>query len=126
MATRAGRDVHLLRHTAQEETTALNGALEGHRMLSTVSTRRMPAAFGLVTVAVVLFAAAFLVSSSLQHISPPAAQVTTQRTDIGSGGVSATDRQIGSLQERLRQKPDDQQAATRLGLSYLQRARETS
>jgi tetratricopeptide (TPR) repeat protein len=94
-------------------------------MLSSLSmTRRWPAAFGGITLAAALFAAAYLVSSSLQHISPPPAQVTTAaRSDTG---VSATDRQIGSLQERLRQTPDDQIAATRLGLSYLQRARETS
>ena len=47
-------------------------------------------------------------------------------SDLGRDGVSATDRQIGALQERLRQQPDDHAAATRLGLAYLQRARETS
>ena len=41
-------------------------------------------------------------------------------------GVSATDRMIGALQERLRQQPSDAASATRLGLAYLQRARETS
>jgi pentatricopeptide repeat protein len=39
--------------------------------------------------------------------------------------VSATDRAIGALQERLRQQPSDAASATRLGLAYLQRARET-
>src|SRR5919199_4302839 len=41
-------------------------------------------------------------------------------------GVSATDRMIGALQERLRQQPSAAASATRLGLAYLQRARETS
>ena len=41
-------------------------------------------------------------------------------------GVSATDGEIGALQERLRQQPSDAASATRLGLAYLQRARETS
>ena len=41
-------------------------------------------------------------------------------------GISATDREIGALQERLRQQPSDAAGATRLGLAYLQRARESS
>jgi tetratricopeptide (TPR) repeat protein len=40
--------------------------------------------------------------------------------------VSATDRQISTLQDHLRQVPTDQPSATLLGLAYLQRARETS
>jgi tetratricopeptide (TPR) repeat protein len=51
---------------------------------------------------------------------------TGPASDIRPGGVSATDRQIGTLQERLRQQPSDQKSATQLGLAYLQRARETS
>jgi tetratricopeptide (TPR) repeat protein len=50
----------------------------------------------------------------------------TPTSDIRPGGVSATDRLIGTLQERLREQPADQKSATELGLAYLQRARETS
>src|SRR4051794_34371832 len=95
-------------------------------MLSTLSTSRWPATLGLIALAMALFTATFLASSNLQRLSAPSAPTTAQRSDIGRDAASATDRQIGTLQERLRQKPDDQPAATRLGLSYLQRARETS
>jgi tetratricopeptide (TPR) repeat protein len=40
--------------------------------------------------------------------------------------ISETDRRIASLQDELRQHPQDQRSATNLGLEYLQRARETS
>ena len=51
---------------------------------------------------------------------------TDRQVDVAPGGVSPTDRQIGALQERLRQQPADHTTATRLGLAYLQRAREAS
>ncbi|HEY3061651.1 MAG TPA: tetratricopeptide repeat protein [Chloroflexota bacterium] len=95
-------------------------------MLSTLSTRKWPVTIGLVAFAMALFAAAFLASSSLSRLAAPTVAPTTPAQDLGRDGVSATDRQIGALQERLRQQPSDSVAATRLGLAYLQRARETS
>ena len=64
-------------------------------------------------------------------LSRPSASTSTSGTsssqsDLAPGGVSRTDRQIGTLQERLRQQPGDHTSATRLGLAYLQRAREAS
>ena len=95
-------------------------------MLSTLSIRNWPVTIGLVVFAAALFVAAFLASSTLSRVAAPIEAPTTPSQDLGRDGVSATDRQIGALQERLRQQPDDQVAATRLGLAYLQRARETS
>lgn len=95
-------------------------------MLSSISTRRSPAALGPVALAVLLFAAAFAASAGLTRLTAPATTDVQQRSEFARDGVSTTDRQIGSLQERLRQQPNDQPAATRLGLAYLQRARETS
>ncbi|MCA1648493.1 MAG: hypothetical protein LC797_24540, partial [Chloroflexi bacterium] len=88
---------------------------------------RLPAAAALVAVVFVL---AFGASRNIAQLTRPAvsssASVSTLRSDVVTGGVSATDRQIGVLQERLRQQPSDQKSATQLGLAYLQRARETS
>jgi len=95
-------------------------------MLSTLSIRKWPVSIGLVAFALGLFVAAFLASSTLSRLVAPTAAPTTPSQDLGRDGVSATDRQIGALQERLRQQPGDHVAATRLGLAYLQRARETS
>jgi tetratricopeptide (TPR) repeat protein len=95
-------------------------------MLSSISTRRWPAALGPVALVALLFAAAFAASAELTRLTAPETTNVQQRGEFARAGVSATDRQIGSLQERLRQQPNDQQAATRLGLAYLQRARETS
>ena len=79
-------------------------------------------------VAAVLFSAAFLASVTLSgRLAPkPSSATTPSAVDVTAGAASATDRQIGALQERLRQHPEDQPSATRLGLAYLQRARETS
>lgn len=44
--------------------------------------------------------------------------------NVATGGVSQTDRTIGTLQERLRQRSDEQQSQTALGLAYLGKARE--
>ena len=71
--------------------------------------------------------AAFLASSAISRqlvVTPPT--VGMPNRDIAAGAASATDRQIGTLQERLRQQPHDQAGQTQLGLAYLQRARETS
>ncbi len=91
--------------------------------------RRRSWIFGLSLVVVVLFASAAVLASTWQSRQPavthPAASEVAA-TDVRPGGVSAADRQIGVLQERLRQHPSDQQAAAQLGLAYIQRARETS
>lgn len=42
-----------------------------------------------------------------------------------AAGISRSDRAIGVLQERLRQRPDDQRSRTALALGYLQKARES-
>lgn len=73
-----------------------------------------------------VFLAAFLASSTLSRLATPSTSAVAPRTDVVAGGVSATDRQIGALQDHLRQVPSDQPSATQLGLAYLQRARETS
>ena len=59
------------------------------------------------------------------RVSPPKIAAGPAR-DVVAASVSTTDRQIGALQEHLRQQPADHRAATQLGLAYLQRARETS
>jgi tetratricopeptide (TPR) repeat protein len=93
--------------------------------LSTKRPWRIPA---LVIFAVALFGAALLASSvvsrQLNQVSRATPSMSTG--DVVPGGVSTTDRQIGQLQNRLRQQPSDQKSATQLGLAYLQRARETS
>jgi len=77
--------------------------------------------------AAALFGAAFGLSTLLvAHRAPAPTASSTPSADVVAGGVSPTDRQISALQDRLRQHPDDQPSATRLGLAYLQRARETS
>jgi tetratricopeptide (TPR) repeat protein len=94
--------------------------------MSLTRQRRIPAT---VAFAAVLFGAALLTSSAVSQQLSKASRATTAaapRSDIVPGGVSTTDRQIGVLQDRLRQQPADQKSATRLGLAYLQRARETS
>jgi tetratricopeptide (TPR) repeat protein len=73
-----------------------------------------------------VFLAAFVATSTLSRMAPTAVSNATPRADVIAGGVSATDRQIGALQDHLRQVPSDQKSATLLGLAYLQRARETS
>src|SRR5436305_10472421 len=74
-----------------------------------------------------LFVAALLVSAAVtrqvgSRLSPSAPLAPA--SDVRPGGVSTTDRQISTLQDRLRQNPTDQKSATQLGLAYLQRARE--
>lgn len=77
--------------------------------------------------AAALFATALFAATTLpQRFAATPNAATTPSMDVAAGGVSSTDRQIGALQERLRQHADDQPSATRLGLAYLQRARETS
>src|SRR4051812_9811017 len=85
---------------------------------------RVPA---LVLFGIAVCAAAFLVSSTLaRQVTSRAALAPTANGDVAAGASSATDRQIGALQDRLRQEPSDQRTQTQLGLAYLQRARETS
>lgn len=64
-----------------------------------------------------------ILAERLQPRSAPSASAPAP--SITQGGVSATDRAIGTLQERLRQQPNDQRSQTALGLAYLQKARET-
>ena len=96
--------------------------------LIALSTRRRWRIPALVIFAVALFGAALLASSvvsrQLNQVSRATPSMST--SDVVPGGVSTTDRQIGQLQDRLRQQPSDQKSATQLGLAYLQRARETS
>src|SRR3979411_1770085 len=96
--------------------------------LTALSTRRRWRIPALVIFAVALFGAALLASSvvsrQLNQVSRATPSMST--IDVVPGGVSTTDRQIGALQDHLRQVPSDQKSATQLGLAYLQRARETS
>src|SRR6266851_409081 len=96
--------------------------------LTALRTKRQWRIPALVAFAAVLFGAALIttnvVSRQLNQVSRATAAAST--SDVVPGGVSTTDRQIGALQERLRQQPADQKSATQLGLAYLQRARETS
>ena len=84
----------------------------------------------LVAFAAAVFVAAYLASSTLTRVAPASpsgvGSAVAPRADVVAGGVSSTDRQIGALQDHLRQVPSDQKSATQLGLAYLQRARETS
>jgi tetratricopeptide (TPR) repeat protein len=66
------------------------------------------------------------VPTTLWRVTPASVGRVVPTSDVVMGGVSATDRQIAALQDRLRQAPSDQRSATQLGLEYLQRARETS
>src|ERR1043166_5834697 len=74
----------------------------------------------------VLFALTFAGSAVVLHGRPPTDTTTEPQNDVRPGGVSATDRQISSLQDRLREQPADHESAVALGLAYLQRARQTS
>lgn len=74
-----------------------------------------------------LFGGAALLASGLstqQRAAAPSAPTTAKAVPSGADGVSATDREIGRLQERARLYPDDAATRTHLGLAYLQRARE--
>jgi cytochrome c-type biogenesis protein CcmH/NrfG len=71
-----------------------------------------------------IFLAALLASSAISYLAVPKPSATAV-PELGADAASPTDRQIGALQERLRQHPTDQPAATALGLAYLQRTRET-
>jgi tetratricopeptide (TPR) repeat protein len=86
---------------------------------------RRSAALGTLALGVALFALGLAASLAITRVSAPSSSPRAAAISKAEG-VSATDRQIGVLQERLRQQPTNQQAATQLGLSYLQRARETS
>ena len=65
--------------------------------------------------------ASLLVSACVTRPTP-----TPPAPEVGVDSVSATDRHISALQDKLRQDSADQPSATALGLAYLQRARETS
>ncbi|MCA1646256.1 MAG: tetratricopeptide repeat protein [Chloroflexi bacterium] len=97
-----------------------------HPSAITLNTPRRLTA--VVALAAVLFVIAFVASQNVARLNRPLVSTIAAlpRADVVAGGVSVTDRQIGGLQERLRQQPADQKSATQLGLAYLQRARETS
>jgi tetratricopeptide (TPR) repeat protein len=96
--------------------------------LTTMTTKRPWRLPALAAFAAVLFALGFVATQNIARLTQPPVKpvMATSRADVVTGGVSITDRQIGTLQERLRQQPTDQKSATQLGLAYLQRARETS
>jgi tetratricopeptide (TPR) repeat protein len=100
--------------------------------LNALTVKRQWRAPILVVFAAALFAVAFVASSTLWRFAPAARSALPGQAsvapgqDVVAGGVSATDRQIGALQDHLRQAPSDQKSTTQLGLAYLQRARETS
>jgi tetratricopeptide (TPR) repeat protein len=73
-----------------------------------------------------LFTGTFLGSSALTQIVrlPVAATDLASLNDSVDGAVSRTDRGIGALQERLRQRSSPR-GQTELALGYLQKARET-
>ena len=73
-----------------------------------------------------LFAGTFLVSSALtQLLRTPAARADlAPLNDVVDGAVSRTDRGIGALQERLRQR-SSLRGQTDLAFGYLEKARET-
>jgi tetratricopeptide (TPR) repeat protein len=85
---------------------------------------------GLTVLCLSLFAGAWALArfvstnptSPVASISSPVSQTT--QSAATPAGISATDRQIGVLQDRVRQYPGDPASATSLGLAYLQRARE--
>jgi tetratricopeptide (TPR) repeat protein len=70
-----------------------------------------------------LFGVAALASTLVISACAPQAHSVAPPTTTAP---SATDQRILSLQDRLRNEPQDQHSATALGLEYLQRARETS
>ena len=74
-----------------------------------------------------LFSVAMLAGSVASELLRPPPTATPSRPAASDvrGGVSRTDRSIGSYQERLRQNPGEQRDQTALGIGYLQKARET-
>ena len=73
-----------------------------------------------------LFAIAFLSSQALTRLArpPEASADLAPLPEAVAGAVSRTDRGIGALQERLRQRSSPA-GQTQLALGYLQKARET-
>ena len=73
-----------------------------------------------------LFTVTFLGSQAVGQLTRPAAAgaAPASLNDVAAGAVSRTDRGIGALQERLRQRSTPR-GQTELALGYLQKARET-
>lgn len=73
-----------------------------------------------------LFAIAFLSSQALTRLArpPEASADLAPLPEVVAGAVSRTDRGIGALQERLRQRSSPA-GQTQLALGYLRKARET-
>ena len=73
-----------------------------------------------------VFVATFLSSVFVQAVWPrQAAPSELHESEVAPGAVSRTDRQIGVLQEKLRQRPEDRKTQTTLAFQYLQKVRET-
>ncbi|MDQ3809189.1 MAG: tetratricopeptide repeat protein [Chloroflexota bacterium] len=87
------------------------------------STSRRPAVLGVAAFGLALFVTALALAVALARMPTTTRATEPSPTDAA---ISTTDRQIGVLQEHLRQAPADAGSAARLGLAYLQRARETS
>lgn len=94
--------------------------VRGRRPITPVQTSLLAA-----MVSIVLFTGAYLLSSALRQYVRPTSSAHDMDTpnDVTEGAVSPTDRSIGALQERLRQRTDPHDQ-TLLALAYLQKARE--
>jgi hypothetical protein len=84
--------------------------------------RTRPLSIALLVMA--LFAVGLLASATTANWQGSVAPVPAAQT-AAEPVASVTDRAIGFLQERLRVRADDTQSQVALGLSYLQKARET-
>jgi tetratricopeptide (TPR) repeat protein len=92
-----------------------------------ISLKRQWRIPSLIALAAGLFLVTLVASAALtRQVPTPTPSRVTAGSEVVSGGVSTTDRQVGVLQDYLRQQPSDWRSATQLGLAYLQRARETS
>jgi tetratricopeptide (TPR) repeat protein len=78
----------------------------------------------IVVVGAILFAVQYVYMAHLHQIQIDDS-AAYDVMDAGSQAISNTDNRLETLQERLRQNPDDQPAYVQLGAAYLQKARET-
>ena len=94
------------------------------RLTITRAGRRLLIGATTLIVGIGLFVGAFLVGSTMTQTVQPRPAASQPVAEVVSGGVSATDRTIGVLQERLRQNPNELRSQTALAFGYLQKARE--
>ena len=87
-------------------------------------TLHLPRPLVLALVLMALFAVGLFASASTASWSTPVTPAPVAQTNEAVS-ASVTDRAIGFLQERLRLRSDDSKSQVALGLSYLQKARET-